>query len=1255
MKTRTILRIVTAVILSLTLFALTGGAIVGAVTKTDTLYERFKNPEDRDKPAPLWFWNRQVEDMTEEQVRELVRESYVQSGYSGFGILPEWQTSYMSDEYFALYEAALDEGSKLGMKFSLYDENGFPSYNAGGLLEEQYPDLTTKRLDMIEKTAKDGATVTLDLPEGKLMGAVAMNTDTFERIDISDNAVFAEPPPFDPNSIPVGITASTTYKVEPGYEADKAVDGSFNTRWNGESHSGGKQTLTIKFENPVTFDTVKAFEPTDKSLQRTTRYGVEYWDEAESAWTKVANGKRITDVGVSHTFEPVTAQIVRLFIDKIEADSATITEFQVWNGTTQLAVPPTQAIDPGDETGYSSSSHYRNLPAYDAAKAFDGDLDTRWNAEDATPAPHWLQISFDDARTIDSVKLYENLGRITEFQIQYWDGIAWESCYDGTTIGGEKTGVSFDFAPVNTTAIRLYITKQNDFNPTLWEMECYNGNVLQTVDGSGTPAPKGSYLEYTVPAGNWKVMAFMCVVDGNDGMDYLNAESVKAFIDITYEAYYTHFKKYFDNGTITTAFYDEPSFWPAGGRTPYGAQGARFWTMNFNEDFEEYYDESPALDYPALFMDMGEATEQARDRFQYVRTELFANNYIGQLSKWCDDHGIELTGHMLLEEVVNPVGLHGDLMKVFKNQPIPGVDVINGYGYTQEAYKIISSSANNWDKGVVMSESFGVFHDQTMDSIYKSTMDQFTKGVNLIIPHAVWYDDNPQYVTYVPELSYRSPLFGPHLPAFNNFAARAQTLLQNGRHVADIAMLYPIDTLESEFIFNGTYNNPTYADYMQVSETLSLSARRDFTYLHPEILDDRVSVDGTSLKLNNTNNYEEYKVMIMPGQKVISLSNLQKIKAFYDAGGKVIATTKLPYLATKTADNAAVKAIITEMFGVDPETTLPADGNIYRASSEYSANYGAPAAFDGVAAENSRWNAATSANQWLEVEFLEPATVDKVVIKERYDRVSSYRVEYFDSVSGTYKSVASGTTIGTNKEHNFAPVTTSKMRLYIPSVARETPSIDEFEVYLGDVNVALDTSDVRITNTNTAGGKAYFIDRNLQRNLEKALDNALAVYDVEIAPVQALSNGYLSYIHKVKEDRNIYYFANSSSDAVNTTVQIKGKLENPKLWSPYTGDEVSAEYTYKTVDGVEVTEVKLELSRINSIFLVESAEEEIEPPLRGDLDENGTVNLADIVMMRNWIMEGLPNADRIAKGDLDGNGSINLADIVALRNIIMGV
>ena len=76
---------------------------------------------------------------------------------------------------------------------------------------------------------------------------------------------------------------------------------------------------------------------------------------------------------------------------------------------------------------------------------------------------------------------------------------------------------------------------------------------------------------------------------------------------------------------------------------------------------------------------------------------------------------------------------------------------------------------------------------------------------------------------------------------------------------------------------------------------------------------------------------------------------------------------------------------------------------------------------------------------------------------------------------------------------------------------------------------------------------------------------------------------------------------------------------------------------------------------VTSSGAVYTAGEKPDVGLRGDLDGNGTVNLADIVMMRNWIMEGTPSAERVAKGDLDGNNQINLADIVALRNIIMGV
>ena len=60
-------------------------------------------------------------------------------------------------------------------------------------------------------------------------------------------------------------------------------------------------------------------------------------------------------------------------------------------------------------------------------------------------------------------------------------------------------------------------------------------------------------------------------------------------------------------------------------------------------------------------------------------------------------------------------------------------------------------------------------------------------------------------------------------------------------------------------------------------------------------------------------------------------------------------------------------------------------------------------------------------------------------------------------------------------------------------------------------------------------------------------------------------------------------------------------------------------------------------------------------PMRGDLDANDEVNLADIVALRNLIMNGTRYQAVKDMGDLDDNGENNLSDIVLLRNIIMGI
>jgi hypothetical protein len=386
---------------------------------------------------------------------------------------------------------------------------------------------------------------------------------------------------------------------------------------------------------------------------------------------------------------------------------------------------------------------------------------------------------------------------------------------------------------------------------------------------------------------------------------------VEQFIALTYGAYFEAFPEHFGR-TIDSAFYDEPTF--------HWVEGGRAWTGAFNEKFEKRHGFHPATLYPALWFDIGKDTAAARNALLGFRAELYASGFPKTVNEWCRGHGIRLTGHVDQEEIVNPVGLCGDLIKAFEHQDIPAVDQIFFYGRASKAYKVVSSAAYNFDRRLVLTECYGAMKEMPKANLYKEAMDQFAKGINVMVPHAVWYDDGN--VIFPPELSPRSPAYGPELSAYNTYVARLQRMLQQGRHVADIGVLYPIATLQAGYRFGEgkPYTGgviPPEADYMDVGERLSLEVRRDFTFIHPEVLDCKCRIEGATLELANAVNRETYRVFIIPGSTAIALGNLEKIKAFFDNGGRVIATTVLPSRSAEFGKDGEVARIVEHIFGAE--------------------------------------------------------------------------------------------------------------------------------------------------------------------------------------------------------------------------------------------------------------------------------------------------------------------------------------------------
>lgn len=422
-------------------------------------------------------------------------------------------------------------------------------------------------------------------------------------------------------------------------------------------------------------------------------------------------------------------------------------------------------------------------------------------------------------------------------------------------------------------------------------------------------AVQGHTLTWTAPAdGAWKVLAFVCVKDGDPNVDYLDPAAVRLFVEDTHQRYYDRFPDAFGT-VITETFCDEP--------TMYRAQG-RIWTDSFNERFAETYGFSPEALYPALWYNIGPDTGTARNLLFGMRSKLYSEGFMKTIHEWAEAHGIESTGHQDQEEVLNPVSVSGDLMLCGKHMDIPGIDKIGGDRPAELFYKVVSSSAANWDKQRVMSETFGAMGNIPVGDLYSIAMDQYTKGINQLIPHAVWYNDAD--VTFLPELSWRNPLYNSELPRFNRFLSRLNYMLQRpGRTVADIAMLYPIQTLQAghyldgpEGFYAGGVRIPG-TDYIEVASILSDTIGRDFTYLHPEVLA-ACSVSGGTLNLDNEINHQHFRVLILPGVRYITAAQLDVIEKFAKAGGKIIFTTALPDGAADfDTDAADVKARVTRL------------------------------------------------------------------------------------------------------------------------------------------------------------------------------------------------------------------------------------------------------------------------------------------------------------------------------------------------------
>ncbi len=567
-----------------------------------------------------------------------------------------------------------------------------------------------------------------------------------------------------------------------------------------------------------------------------------------------------------------------------------------------------QIADAQNKSGYGGMTP---LPVTQLAHWFDGHLCPGMTPEFLTPEYFALykdMLSFSKKRGMQVV-LYDDVdfpsgsagGRLLKEYPEHSRKYLLKDEFEA--VGPNKIEVTY---PLSESQSILYVS-------------ALNPSTKQILDISGSL--KDNKLVWQAPAGNWKVMAF--VLQYNVGpphgqlVDYMDPVAVEKVMEMTYAEYDKNFAPWFGN-TIQKVFFDDVGF----------VNMEQTWSAGISDRFEKKTGKNPALYYPALYYDIGPETAAARVAFHDARAELLAEGYVKQISEWCAARGLKSMGHPPGNYSPNTVVTCGDVLKLYRHVQIPLMDLIFGYGHGRDGYKQITSAADIGDKGIVGAEIYGAFPGE-LDSLtmYRTIMEAIARGVNFVVPHGLWYDPAPENVRIPPLVSWDNPMLGGSVHKMSDFSARSCVMLQDGRRVTDVGLLWPVTAVMAEsWMFRDANSGlevstwlPANVNNMELSRLLTDALRRDFTYVHPEdLVSGKVSARGAELVLNNAVNKQNYKVLIMPGGDVIGADALKAIKAYYDGGGKVIATVNLPSRSAEFGRDSEVQKTISEIFPMAP-------------------------------------------------------------------------------------------------------------------------------------------------------------------------------------------------------------------------------------------------------------------------------------------------------------------------------------------------
>jgi len=380
--------------------------------------------------------------------------------------------------------------------------------------------------------------------------------------------------------------------------------------------------------------------------------------------------------------------------------------------------------------------------------------------------------------------------------------------------------------------------------------------------------------------------------------DTLNPEAVKAFLKSTHEVYARHLGDELGNGA-KSIFTDEPQFTSREPLAFSDEQKDVFfpWTYGLPAFYEKQYGEALLPDLMELVFELPEGSPQTvRWRFQNAVTKLFIESYCDQISTWCSEHGLYLTGHMMDEpRLESQTKAVGDAMRCIASFGIPGIDMLCDYHEFTTA-KQTASAVRQMGREGMTSELYGVtgwdydFRGHKLQGDWQAAL-----GVTLRVPHLSWLSMRGNAKRdYPASISYQSPWYEKYRIIEDHFA-RLDTALTRGRPIVELAVVHPVESfwlLWGPGDKTGEKRAQMEKDFLSLSNELLLS-HFDYDYLNEALIDEKrmdACTEGGRLRLGKM----RYRAVLIPDVLTLRKSTVKLLAAFAEAGGKVLTQGKEP-------------------------------------------------------------------------------------------------------------------------------------------------------------------------------------------------------------------------------------------------------------------------------------------------------------------------------------------------------------------------